>query len=591
MSVEIVLGKGINFDAPASELELGVPCGDTKNVRFANGMAESFEGSYAEISASVDPYWAELYQPSSAILLVYGGSARVYSYDQAGGTHTQITRYTDGVTISTITYVTTTATLTTSSAHGLSTGNTVTVYLASPSAYNGTFSITVTGATTFTYTMASDPGANATTVGAYSYDVQSDFTSAVAQTSAVKLSGGVFNGTLLYNNPHDGLYYWNGDTSTRLRKVPTSYKADASKPFRSFIVQIAPTISGTKYPLDVVWSTSTEPGAIPTSFVGSSTNDAGRFPLAETGGPLLDLLQMGEQMLLYKRDAIFSMRYTGGDAVFAFQKLPGAEGVFSPRCVVDTPVGHVFLSASVDVRIHTGGESRSIADGTVRKWLRENINTFSNGSRCACLTVLPNKSEVWVCIPQDSATGAPNSVLVWNWISQTWSFFKVGTTGATDGVFGYTRGFFPVLGAARDQRDVGLFVTGGGGKIAVMTGQASATPGLFLGSSLTAVIEFKGLHFGKRDRMKSVERTRWNFDSASGAGSVTVKHGSSKFADTAPSYATGATYTIGTTDWACSRGTQGRFGAIHATWATNASGSPYILRTLDVDGPTWGGLR
>lgn len=70
-------------------------------------------------------------------------------------------------TISTITYVGTTATLTTASAHGLITGNRVTISGASPSEYNGTYVITVTGATTFTYTMASTPATNATTVGTY----------------------------------------------------------------------------------------------------------------------------------------------------------------------------------------------------------------------------------------------------------------------------------------------------------------------------------------------------------------------------------------------------------------------------------------
>ena len=70
-------------------------------------------------------------------------------------------------TISSITYSTTTATLTTALAHGLITGNKVTISGASPSAYNGTFTITVTGATTFTYTMATNPGANASTVGSY----------------------------------------------------------------------------------------------------------------------------------------------------------------------------------------------------------------------------------------------------------------------------------------------------------------------------------------------------------------------------------------------------------------------------------------
>ena len=70
-------------------------------------------------------------------------------------------------TISSITHVGTVATMTTALPHGLETGNKITVAGASPSAYNGTFTITKTGASTLTYTMASTPASNATTVGSY----------------------------------------------------------------------------------------------------------------------------------------------------------------------------------------------------------------------------------------------------------------------------------------------------------------------------------------------------------------------------------------------------------------------------------------
>lgn len=70
-------------------------------------------------------------------------------------------------TISSITNITTTATLATASPHGLGTGMKITVTGAVPAAYNGTFTITVVDDSTFTYVMASDPGGSATIVGAY----------------------------------------------------------------------------------------------------------------------------------------------------------------------------------------------------------------------------------------------------------------------------------------------------------------------------------------------------------------------------------------------------------------------------------------
>jgi len=60
-----------------------------------------------------------------------------------------------------------TATVTTSVAHGLVTGNTITVSGTTPSEFNGVYRITVTGGTTFTYTMATAPSGDATTVGTY----------------------------------------------------------------------------------------------------------------------------------------------------------------------------------------------------------------------------------------------------------------------------------------------------------------------------------------------------------------------------------------------------------------------------------------
>ena len=60
-----------------------------------------------------------------------------------------------------------TATMTTAVAHGLVTGNTIIVTGAVPAQFNGTYRVTVTGLTTLTYTMATAPSGDASTVGTY----------------------------------------------------------------------------------------------------------------------------------------------------------------------------------------------------------------------------------------------------------------------------------------------------------------------------------------------------------------------------------------------------------------------------------------
>lgn len=67
-------------------------------------------------------------------------------------------------TVSSIVRASTTATVTTAAAHGYATGQRITIAGADQADYNGTFEIVVTGATTFTFTVAGSPTTPATGV-------------------------------------------------------------------------------------------------------------------------------------------------------------------------------------------------------------------------------------------------------------------------------------------------------------------------------------------------------------------------------------------------------------------------------------------
>jgi hypothetical protein len=103
-----------------------------------------------------------------SFLVACNGADPVIIYD--GTRWFKVATTSTAQTISTITRGGTgnlTATLTTASDHGLITGNRVTISGADPTQFNGTYVITVTGSTTFTYTMASAPANDATTMGTY----------------------------------------------------------------------------------------------------------------------------------------------------------------------------------------------------------------------------------------------------------------------------------------------------------------------------------------------------------------------------------------------------------------------------------------
>ena len=101
-------------------------------------------------------------------LVTCNGADPVTIYD--GSNWFTVATTTTAQTISSITRGGTgnlTATLTTASPHGLLTNNRVTITGATPAEFNGTYVITKTGASTFTYTMPVAPSGNATVMGAY----------------------------------------------------------------------------------------------------------------------------------------------------------------------------------------------------------------------------------------------------------------------------------------------------------------------------------------------------------------------------------------------------------------------------------------
>jgi hypothetical protein len=117
-----------------------------------------------------------------------------------------------GQTISTITNSTTTATLTTATNHNLTSGTFVTVSGATPAAYNGTFSITVVDAVSFTYTMLTTPAGSATVVGSYKVGVWG------------QIGGGATG------NGGDQVFVENSQTVTASYEIPVGKNASTVSP-------------------------------------------------------------------------------------------------------------------------------------------------------------------------------------------------------------------------------------------------------------------------------------------------------------------------------------------------------------------------
>ena len=190
LPVGTVQGNAVEFFQFSTPTFTGVATFNQDGIFTGTGEVQLPSGTTAQRSAS----------PVSGMVR-FNTTTKAFEGYRAGIT---------GVTISSLSYSTTTATLTTSSAHGLSTGAIVVVSGATPSAYNGTFTITVTSSTAFTYVMATNPGANASPVGSYTYG---------AWTS---IGGGATGGGT------DSIFNLNGQVITTSYTIPSGYNANTT---------------------------------------------------------------------------------------------------------------------------------------------------------------------------------------------------------------------------------------------------------------------------------------------------------------------------------------------------------------------------
>lgn len=238
-----------------------------------------------------------------------------------------------------------------------------------------------------------------------------------------RYTGGVLNGVLIMNNGVDAPWYWGG--SGLLLPLPgwqSGYRARSIRPYKNVAVAIGITkgvdTSPVQFPHMVKWSDPAVPGAVPASWDQNDvTKNAGELDLAEEPSEMVDQLTMGDANIIYKQQSMWSMVPSGDAQVFRFQRLPGDVGALARGCVVNTPMGHVVLTAG-DVIMHAGQSPRSIINARLRRWLFSQIDS-TNGDM-SFVTTNPATNEVLVCFPSLGAV-ACDKACVWNWVDDVWS--------------------------------------------------------------------------------------------------------------------------------------------------------------------------
>lgn len=409
-------------------------------------------------------------------------------------------------------------------------------------------------------------------------------------------TGGSINGVWIMNNGVDVPTFWNGDTGTNLATIggwDSSWRAVSIRPFKNFIVAIGITKGSTVYPHMIKWCTTLEPGSISSAGDWDETDpakDAGELDLAETGDILVDALPMGDNLIIYKERSMYALAYVGAPYIFRPQRLPGDSGLIARGCVVNTPLGHVVMTAG-DIVLNTGQGVTSISNGVIREFIFRNLSP--DNYKRAFLTANPQKSEVWICYPHGTVTTC-NKACVWNWIDKTWSIRELSnvtygaygninytSTAVTWATIGTT---WDMIGSTWNENEYSpaearLLMTHTTPYISLQdTGTTD------FGGLINASLERTGITMGDPYSIKLARSLYPKIDGVAGA-TVGIQFGASMYADALPNWGAIQQFTIGSSQKIDSM-ISGRFLAVRFS---NSDFYPWRVKSFGIEYENCGG--
>lgn len=232
----------------------------------------------------------------------------------------------------------------------------------------------------------------------------------------------------------------------------TTHSAAVVRSYLDYVVMLNVTKSTTEYPTMVKWSNPVEYSSAIGSVNWDPSNPAyiaGENILGEMTSGIRDGLVLGTQFVIYSKDQVWLMEYTGSSLVFNFRRLFPNGGIFNTNCVVEIEGKH-YVFGEDDIYVHDGVTKQSLADGRVRRGIYNAIN-YTKRSSCFvmhdsvsnliyfCYNTLANEAY-W------SNTQYCNRAAVYNYRTNTWSFMDLpNVIGGAESNVDLQKNTYPVV--------------------------------------------------------------------------------------------------------------------------------------------------
>ncbi len=389
--------------------------------------------------------------------------------------------------------------------------------------------------------------------------------------------GGILGGVLVVCNGIDApqSFTQGGSLFADLAQWPSTLKCKAIVPFRNHLIALNLTDSAggsaVSKPFTIRWSDAipvgTDNNGSNTWVTSAAASEAAETSLMGTKGHILNAVQLGNLLMVYKEDSVYSLNYVGGAFTFNIREVFKDTGLFSRDAVVDLGDGkHVMVTTS-DVVVHNGNSITSIIDDQMKTFLFSEIDstyyyrTFMVHNKI--------KNEVWICFPSTGATnGYPDTALIWNYIENTWAVRDLPNVnyiakGLVNPVLANTwaaatttwKGDTLNWGQLPYNPAIDSLLMAGTEDTKLYLADSGVT---FNGTNFTTTLERRGLHAGRVDAIKSISRV---FPRIEGTGTVDISIGAEISPNSGVVYNDPVSFVIGTDNKVDCR-VRGRYAAI-----------------------------
>jgi len=389
--------------------------------------------------------------------------------------------------------------------------------------------------------------------------------------------GGVLGGVLIACNGIDApqSFTQGGSQFADLTHWPSTLKCEAIVPFRNHLIALNLTDSGSgsavSKPFTIRWSDAIPVGAdnngSNTWTTSSAASEAAETSLMGTKGHILNAVQLGNLLMVYKEDSVYSLNYVGGAFTFNVREVFKDTGLFSRDAIVDLGDGQHVMVTTNDVVVHNGNSIKSVIDDQMKTFLFSKIDsTYFYKTFLAHNKI---KNEVWICFPSTGASGGyADTALIWNYIENTWAtrdlpsvnyiakgLVNPSLTNTWAAATGTYEGNTLNWGQQEYNPSIDSLLMCGTSDNKFYLADSGVT---FDGTNFTTTLERRGLNAGRIDSVKNITRV---YPRIEGTGTVDISVGAEMSPGSGVVYNTPVSFTIGTDNKVDCR-VKGRYAAI-----------------------------